>query len=317
MNQHPLRTLILTLGVVVLGPACAQSQKIDGLNRPVARVTPTATPTQGSFTDADFERHVRKLRKKIPAGFTLLIEPPFVVLGDESPARVRLHAVQTVRWATTRLKALYFPKDPKRIIEIWLFKDGASYQKHAMALWNDKPGTPFGYYSDAHGVLVMNIATGGGTLVHEMVHPFVESNFPDAPAWLNEGLGSLYEQCGEKNGRIWGDTNWRLAGLQTAIGKGTVPSFKKLTAMTSHQFYEQDRGTNYAQSRYLLYYLQSKSKLVPFYQLFHRNRKQDPTGYKSLKKILGAPDMAAFQQQWERYVLTLRFPPRPAASGGG
>jgi len=83
--------------------------------------------------------------------------------------------------------------------------------------------------------------------------------------------------------------------------------------MTSHQFYEQDRGTNYSQSRYLLYYLQSKSKLVPFYKLFHRNRKQDPTGYESLKKTLGTKDMAAFKRQWERYVLTLRF---PAASDG-
>ena len=31
-----------------------------------------------------------------------------------------------------------------------------------------------------------------------MVHPFVEANFPDCPAWFNEGLGSLYEQCAER-----------------------------------------------------------------------------------------------------------------------
>ena len=24
----------------------------------------------------------------------------------------------------------------------------------------------------------MNISTGGGTLVHEIVHPFIEANFP-------------------------------------------------------------------------------------------------------------------------------------------
>lgn len=308
MNQHPLRTATILLWVAALTPACAQSRKIDGLNRPVTPVVRTATGADGRFTDADLERHVRKLRKKIPAGFTVVIEPPFVVLGDESPERVRRRSINTVRWATTKLKALYFSKDPKRIIEIWLFKDRASYRKHAKALWNDEPGTPFGYYSDDNGVLVMNIATGGGTLVHEMVHPFVESNFPDAPAWLNEGLGSLYEQCGEKNGRIWGYTNWRLPGLQKAIRKGVVPSFKELTAMSSHQFYQKDRGTNYSQSRYLLYYLQSKLQLVPFYKLFHRNRKKDPTGYASLKKILGTTDMAAFKRQWEKYVLTLRFP---------
>lgn len=308
MNQHPLRTPTLLLWVVVLAPACAQSQKIDGLNRPVTKVVRAAPKVSDGFTDADFERHVRKLRPKIPSGFTVVIEQPFVVLGDESPERVRQHVVRTVRWATTRLKALYFPMDPRRIIEIWLFKDRTSYRKHAKALWNDEPHTPFGYYSDTNGVLVMNISTGGGTLVHEMVHPFMESNFPDAPAWLNEGFGSLYEQCGERNGRIWGFTNWRLPGLQKAIRKGVVPSFKALTAMSSDQFYQQDRGTNYSQSRYLLHYLQSKTQLVPFYKLFHRNRKQDPTGYKSLKKILGTTDMADFKRKWEKYVLTLRFP---------
>ena len=50
----------------------------------------------------------------------------------------------------------------------------------------------------------MNISTGGGTLVHEIVHPFVAANFPNCPAWFNEGLGSLYEQSGEVNGAIHG-----------------------------------------------------------------------------------------------------------------
>ena len=40
----------------------------------------------------------------------------------------------------------------------------------------------------------MNIATGGGTLVHEIVHPFMAANFEQCPSWFNEGLGSLYEQ---------------------------------------------------------------------------------------------------------------------------
>ncbi len=63
----------------------------------------------------------------------------------------------------------------------------------------------------------MDISTGGGTLVHEIVHPFIEANFPNCPPWLNEGLGSLYEQSGEVQGRIHGFTNWRLHGLQADI----------------------------------------------------------------------------------------------------
>jgi hypothetical protein len=154
----------------------------------------------------------------------------------------------------------------------------------------------------------MNIATGGGTLVHEIVHPFMRANFPECPDWFNEGLASLYEQSEDRGGHIRGRTNWRLAGLQQAIRDGNLSSFEGLTATTADQFYNQDRGSNYAQARYLCYYLQERGLLVKFYQEFVAGRKDDPTGYKTLQKVLGEKDMAAFQKRWEAYVLGLRFP---------
>src|SRR5664279_1403049 len=99
----------------------------------------------------------------------------------------------------------------------------------------------------------MNFATGGGTLVHEIVHPFVEADFPDAPSWLNEGLGSLFEQSAERNGHIIGLTNWRLAGLQKAIRKKGLTTFEALAKTSSSEFYRDHEGTNYAEARYLLY----------------------------------------------------------------
>jgi hypothetical protein len=152
----------------------------------------------------------------------------------------------------------------------------------------------------------MNIETGGGTLVHEIVHPFMEANFAACPPWLNEGLGSLYEQCGDAAGHIHGFTNWRLPGLQRAIGEKRVPSFKDLTAMDSSAFYNEDKGTNYAQSRYLCYYLQEKGLLVKFYQEFHTYQQEDPSGFKTLQKILAEPDMNGFKTKWEKYVMELR-----------
>ena len=118
----------------------------------------------------------------------------------------------------------------------------------------------------------MNIATGGGTLVHEIVHPYVEADFPNAPPWLNEGLGSLFEQSDERDGKIVGLTNWRLAGLQKAIKRGGVPSFFELTHMDSKTFYLEEHGTNYSQSRYLMYYLQEKGLLHDFYRRFRAAR---------------------------------------------
>ncbi|MFC1497506.1 C39 family peptidase [Verrucomicrobiota bacterium] len=261
-----------------------------------------------NIDNARYAQHMMELKKKIPPkGFAIIIQKPFVVIGNDSPERVKFFAEQTVKWSTEKLKALYFEKDPEDIIDIWLFKDNDSYRKYTWEIFNDKPGTPFGYSSPENKALIMNIGTGGGTLVHEIVHPFIAANFPDCPAWFNEGLGSLYEQSSERSGKIVGLTNWRLKGLQDAIKKKKVPSFEALMSTTEYEFYNEDKGTNYAQARYLCYYLQEKKLLVRFYREFRADREKDPTGYETLKKVLGEKDMNAFKKKWEQYVLSLRF----------
>lgn len=258
-------------------------------------------------TEADYSHHVEQLKKKLPSpDFTVVVQPPFVVIGDEPAEAVKGHAERTVKWAVDKLKQDYFSQDPRDILDIWLFKDATSYERNALALFGSKPSTPYGYYSSQHKALIMNISTGGGTLVHEIVHPFIEANFPNCPPWLNEGLGSLYEQSGEEGGRIHGYTNWRLPGLQKAIKAGEVQSFKTLMGLDTRGFYNDDRGTNYAQSRYLLYYLQQKGLLVKFYREFFAHQKKDPTGYATLRQILRVRDMNAFQKRWQTYVLTLQ-----------
>jgi hypothetical protein len=283
------------LGALVIGSGCLAGETPEGAEK--------------RLTNGDFERHITALKRRLPPGdFTILVQSPFVVIGDEPASVVRRRANDTVKWAVERLKREYFKRDPQEILDIWLFKDEESYNRNARLLFGETPSTPFGYYSPSHKSLVMNIATGGGTLVHEIVHPFVEANFPDCPPWFNEGLGSLYEQCSDKDGRINGATNWRLAGLQRAIRTDRVPPFADLLAMDHTAFYERDRGTNYGQARYLCYYLQEKGLLAKFYKDFTASSKTDPTGVKTLKKILGTDDLAAFKKSWETFVLKLTFP---------
>jgi hypothetical protein len=265
---------------------------------------------EAGFTRADFAEHVLELRRHLPPRFPVVVEPPFVVVGNGSADRVRRFAEHTVRWAVTLLRKSYFTRDPSRILDIWLLEDTTSYHQVSLEIVGRLPNTPYGYYDDGKGVLVMNIATGGGTLVHEIVHPFIEANFEYCPAWFNEGLGSLYEQSAERDGEIVGLTNWRLPGLQDAIRRGALPSFEWLTHTTDSDFYARDPGTHYAQARYLLYYLQEMGLLVRYYRLFLERRALDPTGYRTLVRVLGGPDMHRFRQEWEEYVLGLEFHPR-------
>jgi hypothetical protein len=246
------------------------------------------------------------MQARLPTGFTALPEPPFVVACEGDEKQGRRHCEQTVRWAVRLLQQDFFDKPPERALEIWLFQGDRSYRTHARELFGDEPSTPFGYYSSAHGALIMNIATGGGTLVHEIVHPFVEANAPGCPAWLNEGLGSLFEQSRERNGHIEGMVNWRLDGLQQAIrGQRTIP-IDKLVATTSAQFYGDDSGVNYAMARYLMFWLQEHGALRAYWRDWLATRKDDPNGLRALRKALGTADLAAFQKDWERWALTLK-----------
>lgn len=306
-------SLLLTSFLIACSSSTAQKQTSQSaaLAAPSASLVDPPDPVlPRNLTDADFEQHVKDLQTRIKTklsrdDFSIVIQRPFVVVGDEPEDRVKQHATETIKWAVDRLKQDYFKKDPDIILEIWLFKDNTSYRTNAKLMFGNDPTTPYGYYSRADKALIMNISTGGGTLVHEIVHPFMEANFPACPSWFNEGMGSLYEQCGEAKGHIHGYTNWRLPGLQQSIREKQVVSFETLTSMDTRTFYNDNRGSNYAQARYLCYYLQEKGLLQKFYQEFVRNQKADPSGYKTLQKILGEPDMESFKTRWEKYVMAL------------
>jgi hypothetical protein len=271
---------------------------------------PRANQTKPAVVDP-YADHIAALRTRLAQHglrkVQIRVEDPFVVVGNGTADELARDA-STVRWAVQHLEADFFTARPSKVLDVYLFRDADSYEHGVRQLTGDDPGTPYGFYSQTHSGLFMNIATGGGTLVHEIVHPYVEADFPNAPPWLNEGLGSLYEQSDERDGHIVGLTNWRLGGLQKAIAKRRVPTFQQLTHLDTDTFYGDDTGVNYAASRYLLYYLQEQGKLRDFYVAFRAARLKDPSGYATLVATLGEEDMTAFEARWRDYVAKLTFP---------
>lgn len=201
----------------------------------------------------------------------------------------------------------YFVKQrPLFLLKVYLFKDADSYETFCRKFLNEAPSTPFGFYrSDGH-LLVMNIATGTGTLAHEIVHPFVESDFPGAPSWFNEGFASLYEQSMESNGKMMGLANWRLPGLKKAISNKKCPGLSSFMADTSEKFYADESGVSYGLARYLCFYLQEQGKLEEFYKSYRDNFSKDITGRKVLEMVTGQklPD---FEKSLHSWVLQLHY----------
>ncbi|HWA29020.1 MAG TPA: DUF1570 domain-containing protein [Lacunisphaera sp.] len=257
----------------------------------------------------ELQARLETVAKTMPSGFTAIAEPPFVVVGDEEEKVLHRRAASIVRMAVSRLKQDFFPRDPAEQITIWLFKDRTSYESGTLRIFGERHISPFGYYSPKHQALIMNIATGGGTLVHEIVHPFIRANFPDCPPWFNEGLASLFEASAVRDGHLVGLTNWRLPGLQAAIRDHRTLSFAALFALNHDEFYADPvdgYNRHYGQARYLCYYLQEHGLLQKFYREFSAHVTEDPTGLRSLQRVLDTDDVVAFQARWEKYVLELK-----------
>jgi len=190
-----------------------------------------------------------------------------------------------------------------------LFETQGPYRRLARKWFGDANAPYYGYFRHDN-VMLMNVGTGTGTLVHELTHALIKPDFPEVPSWFNEGLASLYEQCSlGADDTIKGHENWRLAGLQKAISAGKLRPFSEMIA--DPKFYREDLlGVNYAQARYLMFYLQEKGLLVKYYQTFRNGVKEDATGLASLKRVIAPQTLEEFEKEWRPWVMGLEFAPR-------
>src|SRR6202012_2772693 len=94
------------------------------------------TPLIHGHLPAEYAQHVLALKEKLGAGFSVVVEPPFVVAGDEPEAQVRSRAEGIVRWAAEHLKQDFFAEEPKRILDVLLFKSARSYRIKAIDLFH-------------------------------------------------------------------------------------------------------------------------------------------------------------------------------------
>ena len=136
---------------------------------------------------AVWSNHLSELNQRVPAGFVVVVQPPFVVIGDESPGMVWSRATNTVKWAVDQLKQEYFQHDPVEITTV-------------AAVYDPR------------------------------------------------------DRCSQ-------------------------------SAATTKS--------------------QEKGLLTKFYREFVANLKSDPTGFNTLKRVLGEQDMVAFQKKWEKFTLDL------------
>jgi hypothetical protein len=216
---------------------------------------------------------------------------PFVIAGDMSEAELRDWYDRTIHPAAAAMGHRYFTRRPAEPITVLLFSSKESYEHYSEKLYRDKGISIYGYYKPRERTLVMNIATGGGTLVHELTHALVAFDCPGVPDWFNEGLASLHEQCRfrDDEGGPWveGLVNWRLPRLQKELEARRVPSLE--TFIRDDDFRGEREAINYAQARYFCMFMQHRGVLETFYTTLRKNIVNDPHGERAVKAAF--PDL--------------------------
>lgn len=276
------KIIILSLVFFFISCKTKSSQVEKTIEKPVETVKAVKASDTISF---DYESRIKELKKSLSDDFIFKSFSCFVIVSNLNETETQRIVENTIKNAEECFYNDYFIKKPDEVITIFLFKDDKTYRYWANKLYGDTDLSRFGYYKPSKKTMLMNISTGGGTLVHELTHAFVRYDFPDIPSWFNEGLGSLYERCSMNNREILGHTNWRLPELKEAIQNNLYNSLEWLINTTDEEFYDYESSKNYAQARYLCQYLQEKKILKIFYKAFRDNFEKDKSGKTQLEEV--------------------------------
>jgi hypothetical protein len=270
-----------------------------------AEAAPAAEPPYDLAADRD--RRVKAAKEEMGGRTSsAVVHDVFVVVGPSGALYDQ--SVALFRSAMQGYLNHRFDKAPAQAISVYLFPNAATYEQFCTKKYNAPCIAHFGFYEPGNRYMVMNIGLGVGTLTHEIVHPLVESDFPSAPTWLNEGIASVFEQPQiPRPGEIHGGKNWRWPRLKKAL---TTPSEKDKArlehyfGMKDETFRGDDEDLNYAAARYICQWMDAKGKLWDFYHRWRDDVATDPTGEKSFKEVMGMTPAEA-TPQWQKWALAL------------
>ncbi len=286
----------------------------------VAWKTPAARPWAENG-DAELQRRTRALAegvaRRLPQGHSVIIRTPLVIGGNLTPDALSQWHRKTIAPAMESMRCDYLATSMPHPIAILLFKDEASYRHAAENLLGEHRGSIYGFFQPYSRTVVINLAAGGGTIIHELTHAVLDYDFPEVPIWFNEGLASLHEHCDleVQDGRsvIVPRLNWRLAILQTALVEGRMlPTWEM---MQKTRFDGRDEALLYAHARYFCFYLREQGKLKDFYSCFRDQHQIDKYGNALIRQFLPGKTWPQIERDFRTWVLEHHIPVTRDATG--
>lgn len=179
-------------------------------------------------------------------------------------------------------------------IHAYVFKDSTSFNRYCKIELNE-PRPLYGTYVPNRHSFYTYQDSGLGTFAHEIMHPLMEFNFPNAPAWCNEGIPTFFEKIFgyfEKDQITlnYGYQNpWRIKGIHEKI---LHLDLKDLVQGSSN-------SRNESEMRMLSVFIYQNGLLKKYFDLLRNKPKMAPVeGIESLFR----KSIAEIQVSWKKYL---------------
>ena len=244
----------------------------------------------------------RRLAARLPNPTETVIHPPFVLAGDLSHEELETIYEQTVYPTARALWREFFDHWPDQPVAIVVASDNAGYASFTDALDGYDASEYSGYTQRRGRRIVCNLATGRGTLVHELTHVMVYFDFPDLPEWFDEGLASLFESTdwSSDGRRLVGLHNRRSQQIAESLVRDNLPHISTIIRGTT--FRGEGEGLNYALARSFCLCLQEQSLLTTYYRKLRESNVDDSTGAAVLCELLDSPSLDDVDQKFRNWL---------------
>ena len=297
----------LTIGPFALVAVCYAVAAPVPSSVPSTRLTGSSVVHQQVVADPSHQTEAcltlaNNLRQRLPNGWSVVVHEPFVLGGDCNTKVLDESYRRTILPTARALSIQYFDHPPTWPVTILLCSSDDSYRECQQRLDERERIEYSGIYSRTEHRIVINVATGDGTLAHELTHALAHADFPSLPEWLDEGLASLHEECefSADGLRLIGLDNWRQTPLREAHQREQLRSVMDLA---SERFATSDRAAiDYAHARYFCLFLQQRRLLEPLYRKCRSRAETDPTGVLSLCELFTTRRPGEIDEQFQAWL---------------
>ncbi len=248
----------------------------------------------------------RALAARLDQRFRIVVRSPYVLAGNMTPEELDEHYSRTIVPTARALTTSYFDQEPTAPIVILLFANEASYRDIAWKFDKRDDTAYYGYYVRPERRIMLNIATGNGTLAHELTHALAHFDFPTMPEWFDEGLASLHEESefSDDGLRLIGRSNWRLHQLRHTLRRNRLRPLGTMIAATGIR--PGHETVDYAHARYFCLFLQERQLLTHFYRKLRMRAADGVASDVVLRELFDVVSVAEIDKEFRDWLAELQ-----------